>query len=99
MCDYNEKGHIKDESITVSSELGPANEGVYARLHDEDCWCAEAEPKQFIKIDLQEMVTISGISSQKCKDGYVTEYQIRYNYDGTTSWYYYMYQENVITVI
>ena len=102
LCNYDLKTKLKfieDKSIEVSSYDGRKYKGENARLRDKYSWCADTDSGhvQYIKIDLKEIVTISGISSQKCDIGYVTEYQIIYSYDGTTTWYY-MHRENVIEV-
>jgi hypothetical protein len=76
---------IPGESIKVSSVSDSNVE--YARLrYHKKCWCAIEKPKQTISVDLGQLVSISGVATQSCKYGKVTEYKIRYSYDGRT-WY------------
>jgi hypothetical protein len=76
---------IPDESITVSSARVPSK---HARLWDDSelSWCGFKLPNQWIRVDLGQVASISGVATQGSKYGKVTEYKIRYSYDGQL-WY------------
>jgi hypothetical protein len=43
-------------------------------------------PNQWVRVDLGQVVSISGVATQGSQYGKVTAYKIRYSYDGRT-WY------------
>lgn len=77
---------IPEGSITVSSTYDEDQYGKsHARLRSgDDCWCGKNttnNPKQWIKIAFEKLVSISGISTQKCRIAYATKFTIKYSYD------------------
>ncbi|XP_046846179.1 receptor-type tyrosine-protein phosphatase S-like isoform X2 [Xenia sp. Carnegie-2017] len=76
---------IPEGSITVSSTYDEDQFGKsHVRLRSGRCWCGKDttnNPKQWIKIAFEKLVSISGISTQRCPIAYATKFTIKYSYD------------------
>jgi hypothetical protein len=76
---------IPYQSITASAETSSSASS--ARLRNSRSWCgAKSKPNQWISVDLGQLASISGVASQGSRRWKVTEYKIRYSYDGRI-WY------------
>ena len=76
--------NIPDTSISASSD--PVSSLSNARLRSSNSWCGKDSPNQWIKIDFEQVLTISGVATQGSGFGKVEKYKMRYSYDGQT-WY------------
>ena len=82
----SQRKNIPDSSIEVTSEAADQFNHAHARLRDQESWCGKNAPGQAISVDMGMLVSVSGVATQEFSFGRVTEYKIRYSYDGM-SWY------------
>ena len=76
----------RDFTITASSQLS-SHTASYSRLYGTDGWCSSsASLPQYLQADFNQTVTVTGVATQgdAKRDNWVTNYLIRYGYDGKT---------------
>ena len=76
----------RDFVITASSELS-GNRASYSRLYGTNGWCSSSVSlPQYLQADFNQIVTVAGVATQGDArgDNWVTNYLIRYGYDGKT---------------
>ena len=82
----NERFQTRDFTITASSELS-SHTASYSRLYDTHGWCSSsASLPQYLQANFGQIVTVTGVATQgdARRDNWVTNYLIRYGYDGKT---------------
>ena len=72
---------IPDGSIEASSRLSSLYDPKYARLRGSRSWCGTKTSNVKIWVDLEKLVTVSGVATQGSKHGRVIGYNISYSYD------------------
>ncbi|XP_073227971.1 uncharacterized protein [Porites lutea] len=76
----------RDFTITASSQ-NSSHTASYSRLYGTDGWCSSsASLPQYLQADFNKIVTVTGVATQgdAKRDNWVTNYLIRYGYDGKT---------------
>ena len=82
----NERFQTRNFTITASSELS-SHKATYGRLYGTDGWCSSSPSlPQYLQADFNKIVTVTGVATQgdATRDNWVTNYLIRYGYDGKT---------------
>ena len=82
----NERFQKRNFTITASSELS-GHVASYSRLYGTDSWCSSSPSlPQYLQADFNQIVTVTGVATQgdAQRDNWVTNYLIRYGYDGKT---------------
>ena len=82
----NERGLTRDFTITATSELS-SHKAAWSHLYGTHGWCSSsASLPQYLQADFGQIVTVTGVATQgdAQRDNWVTNYLIRYGYDGKT---------------
>ena len=76
----------REFTITASSEVSSYRAG-YSSLYGTHAWCSSSVSlHQYLQADFNQIVTVTGVATQGDgqRDNWVTNYLIRYGYDGKT---------------